>query len=100
MSGAIEIAESAVVGTGGVLIAGIGIYALGSFLLMGKHVGARGRGAWLRSFFRELWIAVWTQPLIPLFYVVGRRMDPFFLRRGREGIAKAHADAGAPVPIV
>jgi len=53
---------------------GIGVYALGSFLLMGRHVTARRFGHSLASLLRELWIAGWTQPILPLFYLFGRRM--------------------------
>ena len=92
---AIRVAAAAVGATVVIVGVAIGAYALGSFLLMGKHVSAREVGASLRALVRELWIAGWTQPLIPLFYLVGHRMDGFFVRRGREGIAKAKADAKA-----
>lgn len=78
------------------LVVGVGIvgYVLGSFLLMGRHVGARQRGASLRALIRELWIAFWTQPLLPLFYLFGHRMDSLFVQRGKDGLAKER------VPIV
>jgi len=68
---------------------GIGGYALGSFLLMGRHTTARKLGASLRELVREVWIAGWTQPLLPLFYLVGRRMDSLLLRSASEGLAAA-----------
>jgi hypothetical protein len=88
-----------------IVVVGIAAYAFGSFLLMGRHVSAREIGRSLRELARELWVAAITQPLIPLFYVVGHRMDAFFVRRGREGIAQAKADAKAEtaqatVPII
>jgi pimeloyl-ACP methyl ester carboxylesterase len=88
------LAEEAVGGTA--LVVGVGIvgYVLGSFLLMGRHVGARQRGASLRALVRELWIAFWTQPVLPLFYLFGHRMDSMFAQRGKEGLAKER------VPIV
>lgn len=88
------LAEEAAGGTA--LVVGVGIvgYVLGSFLLMGRHVGARQRGASLRALIRELWIAFWTQPALPLFYLFGHRMDSLFVQRGKEGLAKAR------VPIV
>jgi len=92
---AIRVAAAAVGATIVIVVVAIGAYAFGSFLLMGKHVSAREAGASLRALVRELWIAAWTQPLIPLFYLVGHRMDGFFVRRGREGIARAKADARA-----
>ena len=78
------------------LMVGVGIvgYVLGSFLLMGRHVGARQRGASLRALIRELWVAFWTQPLLPLFYLFGHRMDSLFVQRGKDGLAKER------VPIV
>lgn len=78
------------------VMVGVGIvgYVLGSFLLMGRHVGARQRGASLRALSRELWIAFWTQPLLPLFYLFGHRMDSLFVQRGKDGLAKER------VPIV
>jgi triacylglycerol lipase len=55
---------------------GILVYVLGSFALMGGHVDRRSGRAHLREAIRELaWAAV-TQPLLPLFYIVGRRMAP------------------------
>jgi triacylglycerol lipase len=62
------------------LFVGIGIYVFGSFLLMGRHVGARKFGLSFRELLRELWIAVLTQPILPLFYLFGRR-----LARGKPG---------------
>jgi pimeloyl-ACP methyl ester carboxylesterase len=50
----------------------------------------------LRELAREVWIALLTQPFLPLFYVLGHRMDAFFVRRGEEGLATARAR----VPIV
>lgn len=78
---------------------GISAYALGSFLLMGRHTAERGLALSLRELMREVWIAAWTQPLLPLFYVVGRRMDALFARRAEEGLRAALADA-TPVVFV
>jgi pimeloyl-ACP methyl ester carboxylesterase len=101
---AVRVTATAVAATIVIVVVGIAAYAFGSFLLMGRHVTAREIGRSLRELMRELWVAAFTQPLIPLFYVVGHRMDAFFVRRGREGIAKAEADAAADahagVPIV
>ncbi|MBX3187401.1 MAG: alpha/beta fold hydrolase [Labilithrix sp.] len=70
--------------------AGVIVYALGSFLLMGPHTSARRLGVSLRELFREVAFASVTQPLLPLFYFVGRRMDGFAFRGG----------AGGSVPVV
>lgn len=56
------------------LVVGIGVYALGSFLLMRPHTAARRFGVSMRELFREIWIASYTQPLVPLYYLFGRRM--------------------------
>jgi triacylglycerol lipase len=53
---------------------GILVYVLASFVLMRPHVERRPRWSHLREALREAaWAAV-TQPLLPLFYVLGRRM--------------------------
>lgn len=61
-------------GSAASLAAGILIYALVSFALMRPHTAARELGVSMRELFREVWIASFTQPLIPLYYVIGRRM--------------------------
>lgn len=53
----------------------IGVYALGSFLFMRPQVAARRLGVSLAELLREVWAAAWTQALLPLFYLVGRRLD-------------------------
>lgn len=53
---------------------GIGIYALVSFALMQRHTTARKLGVSLRELFRELFVAALTQPLIPIYYLFGRKM--------------------------
>lgn len=75
-------------GIAGVLVAlliGILGYVLGSFFLMGAHTSQRPFGASMREILRELFFAGLTQPLLPLFYFLGRRMDGFLLRRAGEG---------------
>jgi pimeloyl-ACP methyl ester carboxylesterase len=89
-------AAAAAGGTAAIVAVAIAAYAFGSFLLMGRHVSARQIGRSLRELVRELWVAALTQPVLPLFYLVGYRMDSFFARRGREGIAGARAEAGLP----
>ena len=79
-SGVVLVAEAVTLGMGFLLLLGIGMYVLGSFLLMGRHVVARQRGASLREIIRELWTAAWTQPISPFFYLFGRRMA-----RGKAG---------------
>lgn len=81
-------AEVAVVTTAVIVGIAIAAYALGSFLLMRRHVGPRLAMRSLRELIREVWIAAITQPMLPLFYFVGHRMDGFLVRWGREGNAK------------
>jgi pimeloyl-ACP methyl ester carboxylesterase len=64
---------------------GIAVYVLGSFFLMAGHVDRRPFGVSLRELVREAVLAALTQPLLPLFYFVGRRMDGFLLRRALAG---------------
>ena len=90
----VEVAEIAIGGTAAAVLLGIAGYVLGSFMLMGRHVGARHVGVSLRALLRELWIALWTQPFLPLFYLYGDRMDALFAQRGKEALAKGH------VPVV
>lgn len=67
------------------LVVGILVYALGSFVLMTAHTTRRPLGVSLRELAREVLLASLTQPLLPLFYFAGRRMDGFFLRRALAG---------------
>jgi pimeloyl-ACP methyl ester carboxylesterase len=66
----------------------IAVYALVSFMLMRHHVAERDVAASLRAFAEEVWIAARTQPLLPLFYFVGRRMKS--AKRGRVPIIFVH----------
>lgn len=91
---AVELAEVAIGGVVAAVVLAIAGYLFGSFLLMGRHVSARQIGASLRALLRELWIALWTQPFLPLFYLYGERMDALFVQRARESVAKGQ------VPIV
>ncbi len=55
---------------------GLGVlsYLVGSFVLMRPHTGPRRLGEILRDLLGELGTILVTQPLLPLFYFVGRRM--------------------------
>lgn len=72
---------------------GILVYALGSFALMRPYATARTLGVSLRSLLRETFFAAFTQPLLPLYYLLGRRMDPRALRNPRGGYR-------SPVPVI
>jgi pimeloyl-ACP methyl ester carboxylesterase len=69
-----------------VLAGGILVYAVVSFALMRPHAKARGFLASLRELGREIGLAALTQPFLPLFYFVGFRMEPLFVRRVRGGV--------------
>jgi triacylglycerol lipase len=69
------------------LAIGIAIYVLGSFLVMRPHTDPRPWRESLRAALRETFWVILTQPLLPLWYVIGRRMG------GKRGNANA-------VPVV
>jgi pimeloyl-ACP methyl ester carboxylesterase len=50
------------------------LYLAVSFRVMRRHTEPRGWGAFLRAFIREVFAIAWTQPLLPLYYFIGRRM--------------------------
>jgi predicted alpha/beta hydrolase family esterase len=82
-------ASSLIAAAAGLLaLLGLGVlsYLLGSFLLMQAHVERRPLGETAADVFQELLWIVLVQPLLPLFYFVGRRMG------GRDG--------GVPVVFV
>jgi len=56
------------------LTIGILVYVSASFALMRAHTVARPARLHLREALREIAWAALTQPLLPLYYVVGRRM--------------------------
>ena len=58
----------------GILSVSIAVYVLGSFALMLGHTEARPFGVSLRELAREIFFASLTQPFLPLYYFVGRRM--------------------------
>ncbi len=61
---------------------GIAIYLLGSFTLMRAYAPPRPLGLTGRAFVREAMWVILTQPLLPFFYFVGRRMGRFGSRPG------------------
>lgn len=68
----LALAASVVAGT--LFVVGVLVYVFGSFFLMRSHTGKRPLGAMLREAARETFWSLLVQPLIPLLYVVGRRM--------------------------
>lgn len=71
---ALWVAGLAVGGGLGALVVGIAVYVLGSFALMLGHTPTRPFGVSLRELVREIFFASLTQPFLPLYYFVGRRM--------------------------
>lgn len=71
-------------GTVAVFVGAILVYVLGSFALMYRHNERRALGMTLRELGREIWLALVSQPWLPLYYVVGRRL-PLFHRPAAEG---------------
>jgi pimeloyl-ACP methyl ester carboxylesterase len=69
-----RVATLGVVAVGLALLLGIMGYVLGSFLLMRDHVTPRSLLQSVREAMREIVWAALTQPLLPLFYLVGTRM--------------------------
>ncbi|MCW1958511.1 MAG: alpha/beta fold hydrolase [Mycobacterium sp.] len=55
------------------LLAGALIYLFGSFFLMAAHVERRPGQSQARAMMRELYYVLITQPLIPLYFFIGRR---------------------------
>jgi pimeloyl-ACP methyl ester carboxylesterase len=55
---------------------GILVYVVGSFLMMRAHVERRPATRTLREALREVGWAALTQPLVPLYYFVGRHLAP------------------------
>jgi pimeloyl-ACP methyl ester carboxylesterase len=81
-----DFARHVALGGAGALALGIAVYVAVSFALMRAHTDARPWWEALREAGREALCALLVQPLVPLFYVVGRRMG------GRGG--------GVPVVLV
>lgn len=71
------------IGGGSVLAFVIGIwgYALGSFFLMRAHTASRELGLTLRELLRETFLTAITQPFLPLYYLIGDRMEPLLQRQ-------------------
>lgn len=73
MTAAVGAALLAILAAGAFLVGVIG-YVLGSYVIARASHGRRPLGDVARSAFREAALAVLVQPLLPLYYLVGRRM--------------------------
>lgn len=61
-------------GAGGAFFVGTLLYVLISYTVALRHHGAVGWSVVLREAARELFISLLSQPLLPLYFVLGRRM--------------------------
>ncbi len=52
------------------------VYLFGSFFLMAAHVDRRPRQHSAAAMLRELYYVLITQPLIPLYFFIGRKLGP------------------------
>jgi len=59
-----------------VLLGAALVYLVGSFFLMARHVSPRPGQRQLSAMWRELYYVLITQPLIPLYFFIGRRLGP------------------------
>jgi pimeloyl-ACP methyl ester carboxylesterase len=96
VSQAIQIAEETVAVVAVVFLVGLVLYAVVSFVLMRPHAADRPGTATVRELLRETILAGLMQPLLPLFYFVGRRMDRFLVVGARAGLERS----GARAPVV
>ena len=81
-----------------VFLAGVWIYVVASYGLAGRRAADRALGQSLRAMFREAFLAALTQPFLPLFYLVGRRMDRVLLPSARRGLARLPEGADVRLP--
>lgn len=63
------------------VVLGVLVYVLGSFALMRPHTTSRTLGLSMRELLREVILASITQPFLPLYYLIGKRMEPLLSRR-------------------
>ncbi len=70
----LDLAVEVVVGVGLVFGLGVLVYVVASFALMRAHTKARPFRTALKAALRESYWAILTQPLLPLWYLFGRRM--------------------------
>ncbi len=70
----VRLAELLAIGVVALLVGAALVYLLGSFFLMIKHVSPRPGQRHLAAMRHEFYYVLITQPLIPLYYVIGRRL--------------------------
>lgn len=70
----VRLAELLAIGVVAVLLGAALIYLLGSFFLMARHVSPRPGQRNLAAMWHELYCVLITQPLVPFYFFVGRRL--------------------------
>ena len=71
-----KLAELIAIGVVALLVLGAGVYLFGSYYVMSRHVRTRPAKSHAAAMAREFFYVIITQPLVPIYYVVGRRMGP------------------------
>ena len=69
-----KLAELIILGVVALLMLGAGIYLFGSYYVMSPHVSPRPMTRRAVAMAREFFYVVITQPLVPIYYVAGRKM--------------------------
>lgn len=82
--------------TTALFLAGVLVYVLASFWLMRPHATRRHAHLSIRAMVREAVLAILSQPFLPLFYLVGRRMDRLVLLGAERGLAKLAEEPRLP----
>lgn len=72
----VKAVELVALGVAAVLLGAALVYLFGSFFLMAAHVDRRPGQHQARAMLRELYYVLITQPLIPLFFFIGRKLGP------------------------
>jgi len=70
----LKTAELCVLGVAGALLGGALVYLCGSFLMMATHVERRPGQRQIAAMLHELYYVLITQPLIPFYFFIGRKM--------------------------
>ncbi len=79
-----------------IFVAGVWIYVFASYWLMRPHATERHPSIAIRAMVREAFLAFLSQPFLPLFYLVGRRMDRLLFLPGAR---RALATMAEPPPL-
>ena len=69
-----NLAELIILGVFALLVVGAGIYLFGSYHVMSRHVSPRPAVRHAAAMVREFFYVIITQPLVPIYYIAGRKM--------------------------